>query len=199
MVVCEWCFRDMRSAPSCSVSTLSDGSGRLTPMMPYGAEPDWRGRQRGRCGDCGVDLGGWHHPGCDLQACPVCWGQLLSCGCTEMADDVDEPFVEPLGFDGNGCFTELWRTDDVDVVVHYDDVPESDVTVVDGIRCTTLIRTLIDLAPECEPDEIAAMIDDALGRGTLRLDEAWARVTAADMIDRPGARIIRALLPEPER
>jgi hypothetical protein len=34
-----------------------------------------------RCDDCGVARGGLHHLGCDLQRCPRCTGQLISCGC----------------------------------------------------------------------------------------------------------------------
>lgn len=40
----------------------------------------------GRCGDCGAPYGTPHHPNCDIEQCPVCGGQLLSCGCG--GDDV---------------------------------------------------------------------------------------------------------------
>jgi hypothetical protein len=36
-----------------------------------------------RCGDCGVGRGGVHHHGCDLEQCPACDGQLISCGCLD--------------------------------------------------------------------------------------------------------------------
>lgn len=35
----------------------------------------------GRCGDCHVSHGYSHHPGCDIEQCPKCGGQLISCGC----------------------------------------------------------------------------------------------------------------------
>ena len=35
------------------------------------------------CGDCGAPRGGFHHRGCDLERCPRCSGQLISCGCDE--------------------------------------------------------------------------------------------------------------------
>ena len=40
-----------------------------------------------RCHDCGIQnkMGNIHHLGCDMEACPKCSGQLISCGC--LSDD----------------------------------------------------------------------------------------------------------------
>lgn len=44
------------------------------PRIPY--TPD-SARQ---CHDCAVGAGQLHVPGCDMERCPLCGGQLISCG-----------------------------------------------------------------------------------------------------------------------
>lgn len=34
-----------------------------------------------RCGDCGAKVSHYHHGGCDLETCPRCGMQLISCDC----------------------------------------------------------------------------------------------------------------------
>ena len=35
----------------------------------------------GICHDCGAKEGEYHEPGCDMERCPFCGGQLISCDC----------------------------------------------------------------------------------------------------------------------
>jgi hypothetical protein len=92
MAVCDLCNREMTTAPSCTVDVLHR-AGEAYPLAPYRAGRGGSGR---RCGDCGVLPGGYHHVGCDMQRCPRCRGQFISCGCRwdEFADEYDDDDVD---------------------------------------------------------------------------------------------------------
>lgn len=102
-----------------------------------------------------------------------------------------------FGVDANGCLTELIQMGDMQILVHYDDLPDCDKTIVDGIPCTTALRTIIDVAVELAEDDLQRTIDDALERRLFTLAEAWDRLNDADMAQRPGAIILRQVLPPP--
>lgn len=40
-------------------------------------DADWKHK----CGDCGRSEGQYHAENCDIERCPKCGGQLLSCDC----------------------------------------------------------------------------------------------------------------------
>jgi hypothetical protein len=71
MSVCDVCRREMTKTWSCTLT----GRNQFCPIfilrqhyapIPYGSEPGWK--EDGipipdRCHDCGVEIGGIHHPG----------------------------------------------------------------------------------------------------------------------------------------
>jgi hypothetical protein len=101
---------------------------------------------------------------------------------------------DDIYFDSNGALTERRSISGVDVVVHYDDVPETDITVVQGIPCTTALRTVIDLAPAIDRLELHRMVQDCLDRHLFTLEEAEARLAQPDMQHRRGAELLRLVL-----
>ncbi|MFE9691551.1 hypothetical protein [Micromonospora sp. NPDC005806] len=54
----------------------------------YGGEGYWEfGNISGNCHDCGIVAGQLHAITCDMEECPKCRGQLLSCPCQIDGDD----------------------------------------------------------------------------------------------------------------
>lgn len=92
------------------------------------------------------------------------------------------------------------RYPSIDGVVVHRSTPldERDVTVVDGIRCTTVARTLCDLGAVLPQDDVERCLDGALRRGaSLR----WVEETLA-RLDRPGpsgTATLRRILADPRR
>jgi hypothetical protein len=197
MAICTWCNGEMAAVVSCAVKALHR-DGAPIAMVPWGRELGWSARQR--CHDCGVMPSGFHHLGCDTQECPLCAGQMLSCGCRFDEDGPDDQdgdggvVVLERFLDSNGCPAERRLLAGQEVIFHYDDLPESDVTVVDGIRCTTALRTVIDIAPDVDAAQLERITRDALDRQLFTIEEAQSRMAQPDMATRPGAVLLRDLL-----
>ncbi len=123
--------------------------------------------------------------------------RLLSCGCLfdeDGPDSDDGLLTEPMGVDGNGLLIERTWIDGHEVIIHRDDIPETDITTVDGLPCTTALRTVIDLAPEVSAEHLEEMVRDCLERGLFSVEQASRRVDDADMVGRNGAALLRRVL-----
>ena len=81
MATCIDCKLEMTTAAGC---TLAEVKIHGTPYArDRSTDP--------RCGDCGARSGEFHHLGCDLEDCPRCRRQLISCGCwTDGVDDEED-------------------------------------------------------------------------------------------------------------
>ena len=69
--------------------------------------------------------------------------------------------------------------------------PETDVTIVEGMRATTPLRTVIDLAADLDHAHLDRIVADCLARGLFTREEARARLAKHDMLDRHGAQVLR--------
>ena len=58
----------------------------------------------------------------------------------------------------------------------------------------TVVRTVIDLAPEVSQSHLERMVRDCLRRGLFTVEEARRRVAEPDMVGRRGAEALRRLL-----
>ena len=98
--------------------------------------------------------------------------------------------------DDDGCLNERTHIGGQEVIVRYDDIPESDITSLNGLRITTALRTVIDIAAQLDADEFEEVVANALGRGLFTPVEAIARCSEPDLRARAGAIRLRQLLSE---
>jgi len=76
LAICEDCKQEMLTAEGCVYTHLVDSAGKLYPR----SLKHWQDSGQ-RCHDCAAMYGKLHHCGCDVERCPKCGGQLISCDC----------------------------------------------------------------------------------------------------------------------
>ncbi len=73
--------------------------GKLYEPIKVGDEGDWCQEPCSTCHDCGRGKGEYHMECCDIERCPCCGGQLISCDCGPIYNvdgDVSEEELEEL-------------------------------------------------------------------------------------------------------
>lgn len=79
MAICKWCNQEMRDSKTITCranNAIEYADGTRSASTSYHFD-----EKDGRCHDCNIEHGGKHHPGCDVERCPKCEGQLISCNC----------------------------------------------------------------------------------------------------------------------
>ena len=81
--VCKACGREVSifDKCGCGVAYVVDAEGNKYKRIKRGSRRDYMPTWYGRCYDCGVPRGTYHHDNCDLERCPKCGGQLFGCEC----------------------------------------------------------------------------------------------------------------------
>lgn len=95
MSKCDICNEEMTIADGCKPRkyVFEDESELLD--VKFGNDfPDVEDDER--CHDCGCSKGNHHHMGCDMERCPKCGRQYISCDCKIRYAEFDDGIVTDL-------------------------------------------------------------------------------------------------------
>jgi hypothetical protein len=80
-MICECCNKEMKDGVACNPIDIVIG-GVSYQLIIYGNETRFpQPFESEYCPDCGTPKGKYHHSTCDIEECPKCHRQLLSCYC----------------------------------------------------------------------------------------------------------------------
>ena len=86
----DWPAR-IRAAQTITRVALADGT---YERLRYGEEPGFLAEEptlvKYPCHDCAVIVGQYHVPDCDVESCPRCGGQFITCDCEFAEPDADD-------------------------------------------------------------------------------------------------------------
>jgi hypothetical protein len=84
--MCEHCGNEMIGGEGCVCISFDFADGTTLLPIKFGDEEAFK-NQPGmladikKCPDCGCPRGTYHHIGCDMEICPSCHEQAISCDC----------------------------------------------------------------------------------------------------------------------
>jgi len=80
--VCQGCHKPMAPHNGCTVSHIYM-NGKKYERIKAGATPGFDDdmSETDVCHDCNAGAGQYHHFGCDMERCPCCLHQVISCDC----------------------------------------------------------------------------------------------------------------------
>jgi hypothetical protein len=79
MTLCLTCKRYFMDAETCTADAIRYPDGDVPGAITHGSEAVEYGAERSP--ECGVERGGYHHPGCKVAECPRCGEPLAECDC----------------------------------------------------------------------------------------------------------------------
>lgn len=100
---CEICKKDILTSDGCSIDTINV-EGKTYKRIKVGDKDDFNQGIEDtefRCHDCNAKNGHYHHWGCDVERCPSCKQQLISCECKDVYIEEFDSEASSLKYEKN--------------------------------------------------------------------------------------------------